>query len=85
MKITVRKQPPARGLARITQDRSIRDVAVDGKKVATVAPTKDRWYWYGFGNNTIWSGLTFETRDAAIDHCKSQIRLADAVERGGKE
>lgn len=84
MRITVRKQPSAKGLARVTQDRRIRDVIANGKKVATVAPTGTEWYWYGIGYNTIWQNLTFETRDSAIEHCKSQIRQADAVEREGK-
>jgi len=85
VKITIRKQPPLRGLASITQGRSIRDVIADGIKVATVAPTGDRWYWYGSGHNTIWDKRTFASREEAIEHCKSTIKLADAVEREGKE
>ncbi len=84
MKITVRKQQLHKGLARVTQDRSIRDVFADGEKVATVAPCADGWYWYGSGHNTTWDNLTFSSREEAIEHCKETIRLADAVEREGK-
>lgn len=71
-KLTWRKQPSERGLARVTQGVRGRDGRVDGVVVYHVRPASrhstDRWYWYGAGRNTLNTGDVFPTAlDAQAD------------------
>lgn len=76
-----RREKPERGLARVARITPYSFELYDGdRRVAVVqahtvgwGKPDGRWFWYGFGRNTVNDDvpLTFATADEAKKHCRA--------------
>jgi hypothetical protein len=74
-------KPRERGLAGIAESARPRThlLCRGGKELARVSPSGSRWYFYGGGHNSLWSGVDYATADEAKAAAKAHVQAKEGT------